>query len=47
MWLTLGLQALEGLCDQRLGWLPFQVSAEGELPSHLLSWHLPQPRVLL
>src|SRR5215212_12100027 len=43
----LGLQTFESLRDQRWRGLTFQVSALDELPSHLLSRHLFEPRVLI
>src|SRR5215208_5413952 len=45
--LLLGLQTFESLRDQRWRGLTFQVSTQDELPSHLLSWHLFEPRVLV
>src|SRR5215208_7714524 len=45
--LLLGLQTFESLRDQRWRGLTFQVSTQDELPSHLLSWHLFEPRVLI
>src|SRR3712207_3815777 len=45
--LLLGLQTFESLRDQRWRGLPFQVSAQDELPCYLLGWHLFEPRVLI
>ena len=45
--LLLSLQTFESLRDQRWRGLTFQVSTQDELPSHLLSWHLFEPRVLI
>src|SRR5215212_8596952 len=45
--LLLGLQTFQSLRDQRWRGLTFQVSALDELPSHLLSRHLFEPRVLI
>src|ERR671917_1636329 len=45
--LLLGLQTFESLRDQRWRGLPLKVTALDKLPSHLLSRHLFEMRVLI
>src|SRR4028118_1321474 len=45
--LLLSLQTFESFRHQRWRGLTFQVSALDESPSHLLSWHLFEPRILI